>query len=51
MTLAFEVGSCSVLVEPSGQGGKPQPITAHNRHYVPLPLGLCALVHRFEPSG
>ncbi len=34
MTLAFDVGGCSVLVEPSDQGRKPQPVTAHNRHYV-----------------
>ncbi len=31
MTLAFDVGGCSVLVEPSDQGRKPQPVTAHNR--------------------
>ena len=36
MTLAFDVGGCSVLVEPSDQGRKPQPVTAHNRHYVSL---------------
>ena len=34
MTLAFDVGGCSVLVEPSDQGRKPQPVTAHNRHYA-----------------
>jgi hypothetical protein len=42
MTLAFDVGGCSVLVEPSDQGRKPQPVTAHNRHYVRLiwaPIG------------
>jgi len=33
MTLAFDVGGCSVLVEPSDQGRKPQLVTAHNRHY------------------
>jgi hypothetical protein len=31
MTLAFDVRGCSVLVEPSDQGRKPQPVTAHNR--------------------
>ena len=31
MTLAFDVGGCSVLMEPSDQGRKPQPVTAHNR--------------------
>ena len=36
MTLAFDVGGCSVLVEPSDQGRKPQPVTAHNRHYARL---------------
>ncbi len=34
MTLAFDVGGCSVLVEPSDQRRKPQAVTAHNRHYV-----------------
>ncbi len=37
MTLAFDVGGCSVLMEPSDQGRKPQPVTAHNRHYVSPP--------------
>ncbi len=34
MTLAFDVGGCSVLVEPSDQGREPQPVTAHNNRTV-----------------
>ena len=40
MTLAFDVGGCSVLVEPSDQGRKPQPVTVHNRSGYGRPVFL-----------
>ena len=52
MTLAFDVGGCSVLVEPSDQGRKPQPVTAHNRHYVRAPSWVRPLERpQIVPSG
>ncbi len=52
MTLAFDVGGCSVLVEPSDQRRKPQPVTTHNRHYVaPSDTHKCRLWAGVYPSA
>ena len=51
MTLAFDVGGCSVLVEPSDQGRKPQPVTAHNRHHVRGDISTGGRRRAFGDSG